>query len=221
MTHHECTTGNANEKSEDVQSSGIIDQSRHGSRDGRRTQDGRKEDASTVLVTKRSQDKTHEDSTTDTDNRRRPDLLGGQMEGGTNLRQQRSDGKPNEECAKEREPRAMKGSHVRTFEVAQLDLDRLVVLVGVHFDAVHGVLLPVKGVKREGRGEGRSAERGSVSAGRGGEPRKEQPAVVYSHEKNKQASQDEGERTIPPGARHRRTPFPPFRLCACRRCYST
>ena len=86
--------------------------------------------------------KPHGDRRSHPGNGTGPNLVFGEIQIGSDLRQQGRNGKPNEKGNKKGPPRAMKGSHVRPGKATQADLSRLVVLVGVRVQLIAAVLFP-------------------------------------------------------------------------------
>ena len=146
LAHDKGPPGNANKEPEDRESNGRVDQSgaRCGNRGG--AQNNGKEDTGSVLVARRSEDETHKDGSTDSENGRRPDLLFAQIQRLLNLGLKRSNGKPNEKGHKEGPPGAVKGTHVRTGEVTQLNLQSPVILLRIHVQDIGLVLFGLLGL---------------------------------------------------------------------------
>ena len=142
LAHDECTTGGANEKTEDGKASRTVHQSSAGRGNGGTAQDDSHQDTRPVLVTHGAEEETHKDRSTNTGNGRRPDLLGGQIEIGTDLGKEGGNSEPDEKGNEETHPRAVEGTHVGTGEVTELDFLGLVILVGVDLTNVLGVLFP-------------------------------------------------------------------------------
>ena len=113
LTHDEGTSSNTNEETKNGESSGSFDQSGHGGRDGGEAKDDSHQDTGSVLVTGGSKDETHKDSSSNPNNRGSPDFFLGESESVADLREQRSDGEPDEKSNKETPPRAMESTHVR------------------------------------------------------------------------------------------------------------
>jgi hypothetical protein len=129
---------NSDKQTDDSQSSRRLNDTRQSRGDGSKAKNTGKEDASSVLVTQRTKNEAHNNGPSNADNGRCPNFLLGQIQRGANLGKERRNGKPNEKCDKERPPRAVKGSHLRSRKVAELDFRGLVVLVRVD---VHGIAL--------------------------------------------------------------------------------
>jgi len=144
--HDERTTGNTNKETNNTQTGRTVDGTSQGSGDTGRTQDQSKQDASTKLVTQRSQDESHQNGSSHTHNAGCPDLLLVQVQSHTNLGQQRGDGKPNEEGNEESPPTAVKGTHMGTCKAAEFDLGRLEILIGIDDDMELIVLFPDAGL---------------------------------------------------------------------------
>lgn len=144
LAHDEGTTDEADEETEDDESSGRVDEAGAGGGDGAAAQDHGEEDTGTVLVAHRAEDETHADGTGDGDDGGGPDLLLGDAKVRADLGKKRGDGEPDEEGNEEAPPRAVEGAHVRAGEVAKLDLLGLVILVGVDLEDVGLVLLGLR-----------------------------------------------------------------------------
>lgn len=131
MASYKSTSGKSNEETENSQGLGGLNGTSQGSWDGSTTEDGRKRNSGTILVTDRSEKETHEDCSSDTDNIGSPNLLLGKIECFLDFREERSDGEPNEESNKETPPGIVERSHVRTLKAAELDLGGSVILIGI------------------------------------------------------------------------------------------
>jgi len=145
LAHDEGTSGGTNEKTKDGKASGGLDKTSAGGGDGSETEDGSHRNTGSPLVTGRSEDETHEDSTSDSDNGGSPDFLLGQTKIDLDLGKKRSNGEPNEEGDEKSPPGAVEGSHVRAGEGTKLDSGGLVILVGVDLNGVFRVCLPLSG----------------------------------------------------------------------------
>jgi hypothetical protein len=112
LAHDKGPAGNPNEEAKDRETRGGIDQTGHCRGDSRRAQDAGHEDPGAVLVAQGSQDESHEDGAADANDGRRPNFRPRQLQGGSDLAQERGDGEPDEECVEEREPRTVEGPDV-------------------------------------------------------------------------------------------------------------
>jgi len=144
LAHDKRSSGDSNEKTQGSKSTGTVDSTRAGSRNGGQAQNDGHERARTKLVAKGTEKKAHKDGTSNTDDGRGPNLLLGKAESGTDLREERRNGEPDEKGDEETPPGAVEGSHVGSREVAELDFGRLVILVGIDSDRVRAVLLPAR-----------------------------------------------------------------------------
>ena len=142
LAHHKGTSSNTNEETKDGKASGTVDKSSTGSRDGSSTEDKGKEDTGSILVTEGSEEETHEDGSTNTNNGGGPDFLLANTQVITDLREQRSNSEPDEEGNEETRPRVVESTHVGASKRHQLDLSGLIILIRVNFDMVLRVLLP-------------------------------------------------------------------------------
>jgi len=141
LAHDESTSRDTNKETKDGKSSSTVDKTGHGSWDRGSTEDNGEKNTRTIFVASRSKDETHKDCSTNSNNRRSPDFLLGNLEGILDLRKERSNGKPDEESNEETPPRAVEGSHVWAGKAAKLDLRGLVILIWVDIDGIGLVFL--------------------------------------------------------------------------------
>ena len=153
LTHHKTATSNANEETKDHKTCCTVDKSCTGSGNGSNTKDQHEQNTGTVLVTEGSKEETHEDGSTNTNNGGGPHFLFGNTQVITDLRKQRSNGKPNEESQEKGRPGEVESTHVGASKRHQLDLSGLVILIRVNFDMVLRVLLPFSLYRKNDLGE--------------------------------------------------------------------
>ena len=142
LTHNEGGSSKTDEETENCEVGCICHETGEGTWNGGRDEDDSHWNTGTVLITDGSIDETHEDSSSDRTNVGSPDLLLVKTKSDLHLRQERSDGEPDEERSEEAEPRAVEGTHVWPGEVAKLDFGSFVILVGVDSECVAVVLFP-------------------------------------------------------------------------------
>jgi hypothetical protein len=142
LAHDEGTSGGSNEQTENSKTGSVVDKTSAGSWDGSTAKDNGEKDTGSDLVTEGTEEETHEDGSTDTDDRRGPELLLVQAQGDLDLGKKRSNGEPDEKGNEETQPREVEGSHVGTREVAKLDLISSVILIRVDDKSVRIVLFP-------------------------------------------------------------------------------
>jgi len=142
LAHDEGTSSGSNEQTEDGKVGSVGHQTSAGGWDGSTAKDGGEKNTWSDLVTEGTEEETHENGSSDTDDRRGPDFLLGQIQSGTDLGKKRGNGEPDEEGNEETQPGEVEGSHVWAREVAKLDLISSVILFGVDLKLVRVVFLP-------------------------------------------------------------------------------
>jgi hypothetical protein len=118
LPHDEASACNTDEETNNSESIGGFDETCAGCGDGGDTEHDHEENTGSVLVAHGSQNETHHDGTSDTNDRRSPDILLGDPESVFTLGKERSDGEPDEKGNEEASPRAVEGAHVWTAKTA-------------------------------------------------------------------------------------------------------
>lgn len=112
LAHNEGSSGGTDEETKDSESGSAVDKTGAGSGDGGSAQESGHGDSCSPLITGGSEDETHCDGSSDTNNGRSPDLLLAQSKILLDLGKKRGNGEPDEKGNEETEPREVEGSHV-------------------------------------------------------------------------------------------------------------
>ena len=143
LAHDEGTTGDTDEETDYSKAGGRVNDTSQGGGDGGEAKNDHEEDTGTVLVAEGTQEETHEDGSTDSEDGGCPNLLLVEADSVTDLGQEWSDGEPDEEGDEEPPPRAVKGSHVWTGKAAKLNFLGTVILIRIDLDGIGLVFLPL------------------------------------------------------------------------------